>query len=595
MKIKSVHILLYFVIVSFTIINVNAYKMTPPDEVTHQYITNQSRRIWSLIPYEIIFHLNNSVTKELDYRGKANFDYEDDIITGSAEEDLASDTLSALFGNHFWQPDDPDTLMLGNDDYNDGLAERDSSYRTALDYWYKPCSFWENDCDDVINNYLKGNIDESYYWLGRIAHLLEDAAQPSHVLLDPHLPGDDSELEIWSGDNFHSYQGVNYAGKQYNYEDLIDNFDWSSVEPTRAPDRQYIELFRLFWYTAQKTQYWASDDVDANYVYTDLNDVEQSWSCSGNDNLNLWADEGYTSCSDFISTGLNDSNVEQEANATIPHAMKAVAGLYRLFWDAVHIDWPTYRHDNLRTGTTAFKGDLSEDTDAEEFTFPINEDTDSSNNLAFADLNKDGDQELIIGTNKDFLIENNEEYRGRVFTFEFNKNDRYTLGWSTSNEKSASWFKPVVATPVISDINNDGFKEIIFGDKSGKIWVLNPDGEPLPLTEDEDYVLPRGDNNSAMFTSWAIEDIDLDGTKELLFVEKTDSTTPLYVFDAKIYVYNLTEDELLEEWQADLGSTYGSGSSSDPAIADIDSDGDMDIIVGTLYDGDKKIIFAEVM
>ena len=43
---------------------------------------------------------------------------------------------------------------------------------------------------------------------------------------------------------------------------ISSNFNWSLVEPKRVPDKQFIELFRLFWYTAQKTQYWASDDED---------------------------------------------------------------------------------------------------------------------------------------------------------------------------------------------------------------------------------------------------------------------------------------------------------------------------------------------
>ena len=34
-------------------------------------------------------------------------------------------------------------------------------------------------------------------------------------------------------------------------------------------------------------------------------------------------------------------------------------GLYKLFWDTVHsFDWPTYHHDNQRTGFTLLKGDI---------------------------------------------------------------------------------------------------------------------------------------------------------------------------------------------------------------------------------------------
>ena len=281
-----------------------AYNVEQGQEV-HQYITNESKETWKLMPTEVKQYLKNPLNRTTGF----NFDQGDDLIDGSREEDAL---LRFLY--HFWQPDDPK-----NGKYNDGLTIiLDSSWERAKMLWKTK----------VIPNYLKGNVNESYYYLGRVAHLLEDAAQPSHVHLDAHGGlglGGNSILEDYTGSNFSRLRNTaNWQGKNFNlyyYEYLIDNFNWSKVEPK---DKEFMELFRLFWYTAQKTQYWASDDVNGNTVYTNLNGNTQNWQCSGSGNLNLWKDFNYTSCNNFTNdhNNLNLNTVDQEANATIPHAMK---------------------------------------------------------------------------------------------------------------------------------------------------------------------------------------------------------------------------------------------------------------------------------
>lgn len=97
-----------------------AYTREPPNEVVHQHITNESQNIWKLIPTEIKEHLNNSIIDQLDFPIVAGYEPGDDVITGSGEEDLVASTLVALFGNHFWQPDNPDNgnLSLLNQSVN---------------------------------------------------------------------------------------------------------------------------------------------------------------------------------------------------------------------------------------------------------------------------------------------------------------------------------------------------------------------------------------------------------------------------------------------------------------------------------------------
>ena len=151
---------------------VYAYDMDPPNETVHQHLTKESQLIWNLITPEINNHLVSSIADE---GINGNYDIDDDTITGSAEDDKGPEAFPFLF--HFWEPDNPDTTTSGSDDYDDGLLGFGSSYRRAMNYW----------TTKVISLYLKGDIDQSYYYLGRVAHLLEDASQPSHIHNDAHL------------------------------------------------------------------------------------------------------------------------------------------------------------------------------------------------------------------------------------------------------------------------------------------------------------------------------------------------------------------------------------------------------------------------
>ena len=55
------------------------------------------------------------------------------------------------------------------------------------------------------------------------------------------------------------------------------DINWNDVDATTSY-KQYIELFRLFWYAAQKTQYYASDDSDGNDLYRTLSGQQLTFS-----------------------------------------------------------------------------------------------------------------------------------------------------------------------------------------------------------------------------------------------------------------------------------------------------------------------------
>lgn len=268
----------------------------------HQLITLEAADVWTEIPDEIRNHLlsldqTNASCGAAGYNPEAGYNPGDGIIKGSKEEDEGFNPLADPAGNclgpspfggewgencsdrwdvpicgpgqegctwpngfleHFWNPDGP--LTGGYDcgqlagGYNEGLHDVpfafpdngthfDSSYRLAQFYWDHL----------VIPLYLLGTNSfkaQAYYWLGRIAHLLEDATVPAHVHDDAHgfrSQCDSYEDSFDNGTNdIFQYQGTNYASRgPYSVEKLpnLENFDWTQVHTDSNPP----PLFKLFW------------------------------------------------------------------------------------------------------------------------------------------------------------------------------------------------------------------------------------------------------------------------------------------------------------------------------------------------------------
>lgn len=516
------------------------------DTPVHQHIANESRKIWSLIPYEIKNHLVTPVNQNLD-----GFDYQEgeDIITGSGEED--KDLMPPLpYTEHFWDPDNPQD---GN--YNDGLdylGYHGSSYRRALNYWR----------NHVIQSYLNGNIDESYYWLGRVAHLIQDATVPAHIHNDEHINGD--TFEDYASTVFSNYNGTSYEGEQYYYEELND-INWENID---SNDKQFIELFRLFWYTAQKTQYYASDDYNGNSVYYDLNDQQQSFTSS------LWQGEDV----DIIS-GTADvaDNLDNISDAVIPHAMKATAGLYRLFWDTVHsYSWPTYHHDNRRTGFTLLKGDTSSTSVKKGMNLVLSGGiaSDAVARPSIADIDGNGRQDVIV------TYTNGSQDHGWVARLEKSKYLRRTVEkWDPPIHVDG----PISAPPSIgdTDTDEDGLETVIALQSDGKIIALDEDGnEKWTYQVDEKYSAEYGDYIRGETAYTAIADVDLDGKAEIIF---TDFLLNLEDWTGELYIIEDDGNNYGTVHTKDLTASGDGGAMGAVAIANVDSDNYSEIVVPGFY------------
>ena len=558
--------------------SVNSYDFDPPSKTVHQHITNESKLVWKLIPYEIKKHLLNPINAVLDFPLVAGYEPGDDIITGSGEEDLVFDVRVTFNSNHLWQPDNL-TIINGVAYYDDGYLSAQSSYRRALGIW----------SSKVIPLYLKGNINESYYHLGRVAHLLEDATSIPHVHLDGHPPWDDSVLEKYTGDNFtlfqnkYNWSGENFAGQQYNYEDLpnMQNFNWKEIEPQGVTDKQNIELFRFFWYTAQKTQYFASDDADGNSIYVNLSNISKPFTIS------LWQGDNVTiinNSADLADDDVGDTgaDIEKETNAIIPHAMKAVAGLYRLFDDAVRIDWPTENHDYRRTGFTLLKGDLVTTNDVKKqinlvLDAPVS--TEQVVKPSVADLDGNGFMDSVVMIHKTTFntitkmasVETQKRINTKTKMPEYPTRQK----WPIYTINGGAIYFPAT----LADIDSDNKKEIVTGVRNGTIYVYDFDNGVL--TEKWKYHLearniPSVGSEDVRFNGGtAIADIDLDGDMEVIFADVVDTQA---TWPGKVYVLDGATKVNQTSYIVGNGGAYASIS-----VANVDSDDYPEIIVPTQY------------
>jgi hypothetical protein len=328
-------------------------------------------------PGQIVMQ-ENSIDYTVDYEG-------DDLVTGSSAEDAVNvtDPRSGLrtpaFASHFWDPDIHFSAVPG--DFDGGLSvsvrvscvsAKTTNCRIRQSSYHRAQGLWAT----AVSLYRDGKTREAYYVLGRIAHLLEDLTVPAHVHGDNHNGDKKSKpfLHTCCGGKRHGdsrvdtvetytadkavLQGMDRKKvRAYKDEKLLSDDIWESLDAD-----QKGRLFKLFWFTAQKTQYWASngdqnpdgpdpDEVQCSEDIPDASTIcdEYAFGTLGKPNiyfdkdgntgflpLDLWSS---TNSPLTLPCRINTSTPgEQErmAKALLGHALSAVSGLYRLFWDQTH-------------------------------------------------------------------------------------------------------------------------------------------------------------------------------------------------------------------------------------------------------------------
>jgi len=162
-----------------------------------------------------------------------------------------------------------------------------------------------------------------------------------------------------------------------------------------------------------------------------------------------------------------------------------------------------------------------------------------------ADINKDGYKEIIVNT---------------AIYDKKNWSAIYCLNYNGELIWKREFNQPVRDALAVADIDNDGFKDIIFGINNGTVGVLDRNGELL-----WQYKLPEeyfeGLGEAEFFPS--VADLNGDGYKEIVVT----------AWHHGIFIFS-HDGRLLKEWPYKKGNV---GFLS-PAIADIDGDGDLEII-----------------
>jgi hypothetical protein len=203
-------------------------------------------------------------------------------------------------------------------------------------------------------------------------------------------------------------------------------------------------------------------------------------------------------------------------------------------------------------------------------------DVGSESTVAFGDIDGDGDLDMLVG-NK---IDRNTQQSARMYVF---RNDgsarepRFVLADTLDLATSYHY------APALADLDGDGLIDMLLGTWNHDVLHFRNTGTPQQPRWEQDTArtvrLTRGSN-----TTPALVDIDGDGDLDL-FVGEASGTINFYrnVGSSTDPRFELVSDE------------YGGidvGRRSHPAFVDLDSDGDLDMIVGREEGG--GVVFRNV-
>ncbi len=184
--------------------------------------------------------------------------------------------------------------------------------------------------------------------------------------------------------------------------------------------------------------------------------------------------------------------------------------------------------------------------------FPVHTGGNSSETSAqVADIDGDGDMEVLIGGGQSLRVYNHD---GTVAT-----------GFPVSVGGYAS------QTAAIADIDEDDEMEIVIAGQRSQLYVYKSDG-----SLETGWPQSLGDDDGAS-CSPALADLDGDGDLEIAIGTFRDLNGNNGYIPARFYVFH-HDGTIYEGWPVDSVDHFAVAST--PAIGDLDGDGDLEIVVG---------------
>ncbi len=213
---------------------------------------------------------------------------------------------------------------------------------------------------------------------------------------------------------------------------------------------------------------------------------------------------------------------------------------------------------------------------------------DRQNIAQFADIDCNGKLDMLLGrvdgTITRYEVQNLDTLhapRFRLLTERFE--DIQIIGQLQPSLHGAN-------TMAVFDVDADGDSDILWGDffEPGLLWIRNqgscthPDfhGEPVPFP-------PGAPLQTSGYNAPAAGDLNRDGRLDLVVGVLGGAFNPVRTSTANLYELDQTAPNVWTTATTSMLDGIDLGAETIPALADIDGDGDVDLVVGTKIEPDN--------